>query len=335
MTASDATASASRLAAVRSRIADAARAAGRAPQEVTLVAVSKTFDANAIVPLIEAGQRIFGENRVQEAAAKWPALKERYADIELHLIGPLQTNKLDDALKLFDVFHTLDRAKLAAALVKARDKGAALPRLLVQVNTGDEPPNSCTCRQRAVRRARLGRTDPHHCLWRAARQDFQHVGKPQRDATFRRLQDAVFLVGEMKEYRTAGAGPWRIVIVTEHDDEIVEMVVAPHRLGAGRIRQTNQPVVCRVPRRVAPAVPACRRISRQAGACSRSARYRSCLSGKMPMGVPPSPSCLSFTSPARPSAQTNSSSATVSRPRVSPGSAVTRISLEVAMAASI
>lgn len=139
MTASDATASASRLAAVRSRIADAARAAGRAPQEVTLVAVSKTFDANAIVPLIEAGQRIFGENRVQEAAAKWPALKERYADIELHLIGPLQTNKLDDALKLFDVFHTLDRAKLAAALVKARDKGAALPRLLVQVNTGDEP----------------------------------------------------------------------------------------------------------------------------------------------------------------------------------------------------
>lgn len=139
MTASDATASASRLAAVRSRIADAARAADRAPQEVTLVAVSKTFDANAIVPLIEAGQRIFGENRVQEAAAKWPALKERYADIELHLIGPLQTNKLDDALKLFDVFHTLDRAKLAAALVKARDKGAALPRLLVQVNTGDEP----------------------------------------------------------------------------------------------------------------------------------------------------------------------------------------------------
>jgi len=139
MTASDATASAARLAAIRARIADAAQAAGRAPLEVTLVAVSKTFGAEAIVPLIDAGQRVFGENRVQEAAAKWPALKERYADIELHLIGPLQTNKLDDALRLFDVFHTLDREKLAAALVKARDKGAALPRLFVQVNTGDEP----------------------------------------------------------------------------------------------------------------------------------------------------------------------------------------------------
>ncbi len=139
MTASDATASADRLAAVRQRIADAARAAGRAPQEVTLVAVSKTFDANAIMPLIDAGQRIFGENRVQEAAAKWPALKARYADIELHLIGPLQTNKLGDALRLFDVFHTLDREKLAVSLVQARDKGSALPRLFVQVNTGDEP----------------------------------------------------------------------------------------------------------------------------------------------------------------------------------------------------
>ncbi|MCW5726329.1 YggS family pyridoxal phosphate-dependent enzyme [Parvibaculum sp.] len=139
MTASDAIASANRLAAIRSRIADAAREAGRAAQEVTLVAVSKTFDAETIVPLIGAGQRVFGENRVQEAAAKWPALKERYADIELHLIGPLQTNKLDDALQLFDVFHTLDREKLAVALVKARDKGAVLPRLFVQVNTGDEP----------------------------------------------------------------------------------------------------------------------------------------------------------------------------------------------------
>lgn len=139
MTASDATASADRLAAIRQRIADAAREAGRAAQEVTLVAVSKTFDAEAIVPLIDAGQRVFGENRVQEAAAKWPALKARYADIELHLIGPLQTNKLGDALQLFDVFHTLDREKLALALVKARDKGAALPRLFVQVNTGNEP----------------------------------------------------------------------------------------------------------------------------------------------------------------------------------------------------
>lgn len=129
---------AARLADIRRRIGKAAREAGRDPQEVTLVAVSKTFGEEAIEPLIEAGQHIFGENRVQEAAAKWPALRERHPGIELHLIGPLQTNKLDDALGLFDVFHTLDREKLALALVKARDKGTALPRLFIQVNTGEE-----------------------------------------------------------------------------------------------------------------------------------------------------------------------------------------------------
>ena len=137
--ASDATTPAARLADIRSRIAEAAREAGRAPQEVTLVAVSKTFDQAAILPLVEAGQRVFGENRVQEAAAKWPMLKERFADIELHLIGPLQSNKLEDALALFDVMHTLDREKLALALVKARERGVRLPRLFVQVNTGEEP----------------------------------------------------------------------------------------------------------------------------------------------------------------------------------------------------
>lgn len=139
MTGSDATSPAARLAAIRSRIAEAARAAGRAAGDVTLVAVSKTFGVDEIVPLIEAGQRIFGENRVQEATAKWPALKARFPDLELHLIGPLQTNKLDDALGLFDAFHTLDREKLALALVKARDRGLRLPRLFVQVNTGEEP----------------------------------------------------------------------------------------------------------------------------------------------------------------------------------------------------
>lgn len=128
-----------RLEAVRERIAAAAREAGRAPAEVTLIAVSKTFGAEAVRPLLEAGQRVFGENRVQEAAKKWPILREQYPDTELHLIGPLQSNKLDDALDLFDVFHTLDRAKLAEALVKARDKGRKLPRLFVQVNTGEEP----------------------------------------------------------------------------------------------------------------------------------------------------------------------------------------------------
>ncbi|MDP2124180.1 MAG: YggS family pyridoxal phosphate-dependent enzyme, partial [Parvibaculum sp.] len=130
---------AARLAGVRARIGKAAGEAGRATGDVTLVAVSKTFGVDEIVPLIEAGQRIFGENRVQEAAAKWPALKARFPDLELHLIGPLQTNKLDDALGLFDVFHTLDREKLALALVKARDRGLRLPRLFVQVNTGEEP----------------------------------------------------------------------------------------------------------------------------------------------------------------------------------------------------
>ncbi|MAM95917.1 MAG: YggS family pyridoxal phosphate-dependent enzyme [Parvibaculum sp.] len=128
-----------RLAAVRERIAIAAREAARVPDEVVLVAVSKTFGEEAIRPLLNAGQRIFGENRVQEAAKKWPSLREQYSGVELHLIGPLQTNKVEEALDLFDVFHTLDRPKLAEALVKARDKGRKMPRLFVQVNTGEEP----------------------------------------------------------------------------------------------------------------------------------------------------------------------------------------------------
>ncbi|MGX1198155.1 YggS family pyridoxal phosphate-dependent enzyme [Parvibaculum sp. MBR-TMA-1.3b-4.2] len=127
-----------RLAGVRQKLAAAAREAGRDPAAVTLIAVSKTFDAEAILPVLEAGQRVFGENRVQEAQGKWPALKEHFADIELHLIGPLQTNKVKEALTLFDVMHTLDREKLARALVKEREKGASLPRLFVQVNTGEE-----------------------------------------------------------------------------------------------------------------------------------------------------------------------------------------------------
>lgn len=137
-TSSEATA-AVRLDAIKTRMAEAARNAGRAPEDVTLVAVSKTFDEAAIRPLIAAGQRVFGENRVQESAHKWPTLRAQHADIELHLIGPLQTNKVDDALALFDVIHTLDRDRLALALVRAREKGKALPRLLVQVNTGEEP----------------------------------------------------------------------------------------------------------------------------------------------------------------------------------------------------
>ncbi len=128
-----------RLAAVKEAIARAEAAAGRPVGAVTLVAVSKTFPADAIVPVIEAGQRIFGENRVQEAAGKWPALRERHPDLELHLIGPLQTNKVREACALFDVIETLDRESLAVALAQEMGKRGRLPRLFVQVNTGEEP----------------------------------------------------------------------------------------------------------------------------------------------------------------------------------------------------
>ncbi|MGV8997642.1 MAG: YggS family pyridoxal phosphate-dependent enzyme [Parvibaculaceae bacterium] len=124
-----------RLASIRERMAKVAGA--RADAE--LVAVSKTFEAADIQPLIDAGQRVFGENRVQEAQGKWPALMNKTAGITLHLIGPLQTNKLKAALELFDVFHTLDRTSLAKALVNERDKGAVLPALFIQVNVGREP----------------------------------------------------------------------------------------------------------------------------------------------------------------------------------------------------
>jgi hypothetical protein len=112
---------------------------GRESGSVMLIAVSKTFPAEAIVPVLEAGQRVFGENYVQEAKAKWPALKERFANVELHMIGPLQSNKAEDAVRLFDAIHTLDRESLAAALSKAIKKSGRAPRLLVQVNTGLEP----------------------------------------------------------------------------------------------------------------------------------------------------------------------------------------------------
>lgn len=133
-----------RLAEVRGRIERACRDAGRPVRDVRLIAVSKTFDAEHIAPVIAAGQRLFGENRVQEAKGKWPELRAGHADIELHLIGPLQSNKVREALALFDVIHTLDRPSLAKELAKeiarARDEsGRPAPRLLVQVNTGEEP----------------------------------------------------------------------------------------------------------------------------------------------------------------------------------------------------
>src|ERR1700682_2990070 len=127
------------LAAVRAEIAAACAEAGRAADAVTLVAVSKTFGAEAIAPVIAAGQRIFGENRVQEAKAKWPALKERHPDIELHLVGSLQSNKAKEAVALFDCVHSLDRPNLAEALAKEIGKQGRQPRLFVEVNTGAEP----------------------------------------------------------------------------------------------------------------------------------------------------------------------------------------------------
>jgi pyridoxal phosphate enzyme (YggS family) len=124
---------------VKAKIAAAEREAGRDAGAVTLVAVSKTFEASEIGPVIEAGQRVFGENRVQEAQAKWPALIEAFPNIELHLIGPLQSNKAKEAVALFDVIETVDREKIAAELAKEIARQGRALRLYVQVNTGSEP----------------------------------------------------------------------------------------------------------------------------------------------------------------------------------------------------
>jgi pyridoxal phosphate enzyme (YggS family) len=127
-----------RLAAVRERLGQAARDAGRDPASVTLVAVAKTQPAAAVLAACAAGQRVFGENRVQEAAAKYDAARARCPDLTLHLIGPLQTNKVKDALALFDVIETLDRPKLAHALAKEAGKSGRTPDCYIQVNTGEE-----------------------------------------------------------------------------------------------------------------------------------------------------------------------------------------------------
>lgn len=128
-----------RFIAVRDAVARFARDAERAPDEVTLVAVSKTYGAEAITPVLEAGHRVFGENRVQESQGKWPALKARFPDVELHLIGPLQSNKAKEAIALFDVIETVDRVSIAEALAKELAKTDRRPRLYVQINTGEEP----------------------------------------------------------------------------------------------------------------------------------------------------------------------------------------------------
>ena len=126
------------LAQVQDAIAAAAQDAGRASSGITLVAVSKMHGPEVIRPVLEAGQRVFGENRVQEAQGKWPGLRAEFPDIDLHLIGPLQTNKVKDALSVFDVIETLDRPKLARKLAEAMAELGKHPRLFIQVNTGEE-----------------------------------------------------------------------------------------------------------------------------------------------------------------------------------------------------
>jgi PLP dependent protein len=130
---------AQRLAEITARIGAAARQAGREAADVTLIAVTKTYGVGAILPAIAAGQRVFGENRVQEAKAKWPALRDAHEGIALHLIGPLQSNKARDAVALFDAIHTVDRRKIAAALAGEMAAQGRQPRLFIQVNIGEEP----------------------------------------------------------------------------------------------------------------------------------------------------------------------------------------------------
>jgi PLP dependent protein len=127
------------LAAVRREIAEACATAGRRPQDVTLVAVSKTFPGEAIVPVIAAGQHVFGENRVQEAMAKWPALREAHPGLELHLIGPLQSNKAREAVGLFDAIHSIDRPSVCRTVAKEIERQGRHPTLFVEINTGAEP----------------------------------------------------------------------------------------------------------------------------------------------------------------------------------------------------
>jgi pyridoxal phosphate enzyme (YggS family) len=134
----DAEATRARLADVETRIAAAARACGRDPASVRLVAVSKTFGAEAIVPALEAGHRVFGENRVQEARAKWPGLRERWPGIGLHLVGALQSNKAREAVELFDAIHSIDRPRIAEAVAHEMARQGRRPELFIQVNTGEE-----------------------------------------------------------------------------------------------------------------------------------------------------------------------------------------------------
>jgi pyridoxal phosphate enzyme (YggS family) len=148
-----------RLAVVQQRIADAAQAARRDPTSVHLVAVTKTFGADHILPVLEAGHRVYGENRVQEAARKWPALRQRFPGIELHLIGSLQSNKAREAVELFDAIHTIDRPKIAQAVAGEMARQGKRLRLFIEVNTGEEPQKAGVMPKEAAGLLRLCRDD--------------------------------------------------------------------------------------------------------------------------------------------------------------------------------
>jgi pyridoxal phosphate enzyme (YggS family) len=175
---------AANLADVKARIAAAAHAAGRDPASVTLVAVSKTHDAVAIAAAIAAGQRCFGENRVQEAEGKYPALRAVHVGLELHLIGPLQTNKVKDAVALFDVIETLDRPKLAEALLREMARQQKRPRLFIEINTGAEPQKAGGA---DVRTAGGGRAGPAFCA--AARDRAAQRARTAQHGHEQRLRD--------------------------------------------------------------------------------------------------------------------------------------------------
>ncbi|SFJ52324.1 YggS family pyridoxal phosphate-dependent enzyme [Celeribacter neptunius] len=127
------------LAEIRDRVVAEAKRVGRAPESVTLIAVSKVQPNDRVEAVLEQGHRVFGENKVQEAAGKWPGFKEKFEGVELHLIGPLQTNKARQAMELFDVIHTVDRPKLAKTIARLAGELGHCPRLFIQVNTGEEP----------------------------------------------------------------------------------------------------------------------------------------------------------------------------------------------------
>lgn len=127
------------LAEIKDRVETEAKRVGRAPESVTLIAVSKVQPNERVEAVLEEGQRVFGENKVQEAAGKWPGFKDRFEGVELHLIGPLQTNKARQAMELFDVIHTVDRPKLAKTIARLAEELGHCPRLFIQVNTGEEP----------------------------------------------------------------------------------------------------------------------------------------------------------------------------------------------------